>query len=228
MAATPSGAIISALNDPARPQEDKDRDAQRHPADLMTFAGIKPGEKVADLLPGGGYFTRIFSRLVGPNGQVFAVSSTAGGKPLPEDPKYPNIKSMPQDFSQLKFPVPLDLAWTSDNYHDLKNKKVEGGGDLAAATNRAVFEALRPGGVYIVIDHAAASNAPEDVTSTLHRVNPSTVMKEVTAAGFKFESQSDVLANRADTHEAKVFDPSIRGKTDQFVFKFRKPGLPKP
>ena len=108
----------------------------------------------------------------------------------------------------LKFPEKLDLFWISQNYHDF---------------NRAVYSALKPGGVYVILDHSAAPDAPANVTETLHRIESSTVRREVEAAGFKFDSESSILANPADPRTAKVFDRTIRGHTDQFILKFRKP-----
>jgi predicted methyltransferase len=112
------------------------------------------------------------------------------------------------------------MAWTSDNYHDIYGFF---GADHAAAADAAIFSALKPGGVFIVIDHAALPGASATAPTTLHRIDPATVKAQVEAAGFKLEAESPILANPADPHTQKVFDPAIRGRTDQFVFKFRKP-----
>jgi predicted methyltransferase len=120
-----------------------------------------------------------------------------------------------------KFPEKLDLFWIAQNYHDLKDKFM--GPVDTGAFNKAVFDALKPGGLYVVLDHSAVAGAPADVTDTLHRIEASTVRREVEAAGFKFEGESQLLANAADPRTAKVFDASIRGHTDQFILKFRKP-----
>jgi predicted methyltransferase len=121
----------------------------------------------------------------------------------------------------VRFPEKLDLFWISQNYHDLKDPFM-GPVDMLAF-NKAVFDALRPGGVYVVLDHSAAAGAPADVTDTLHRIDKSVVRREVEAAGFKLDSESALLANPADPRTASVFDKSIRGRTDQFILKFRKP-----
>jgi predicted methyltransferase len=118
-------------------------------------------------------------------------------------------------------PRKLDVFWISQNYHDLHNKYF-GPVDIAAF-NKAVFDALKPGGSYIVLDHTAAPGAQADVTETLHRIDPATVRREVEAAGFVFDSESVILANPADPRTIKVFDKSIQGHTDQFILKFRKP-----
>lgn len=229
-AQTISDAVKSAVADAARPAADKDRDANRKPAEVVAFSGMKAGDVVADINPGGGYFTRIFSKTVGANGKVYAVVSDATLAKRPEaadsikaiaaDKTYGgNVELAVADFANLKTAMPLDIAWTSLNYHDFKNR----GGSFTENMNKAVFAALKPGGVYIVIDHAAAKGAAADVTEKLHRVDPEVVKKEVMAAGFKLEAESNLLAHAEDNHTSPVFDGAIRGKTDQFIFKFRKP-----
>ncbi len=234
-ASTVPDFIAAAIADPNRPAADKDRDASRKPAETVEFAGIKPGDKIAELLPGGGYFTRIFSKVVGSAGHVYALvpppppdapASTpdfaARVKALAADPNYPNLSVVVEPFSQLKTPVPVDLVWTSQNYHDLHNFP---GLDLVVF-NQMVFEALKPGGIYLILDHATAEGAGASETSTLHRIDPQTVKKEVLAAGFVFVGSSNLLSQPADMHTLKIFDPAIRGRTDQFILKFRKPGNP--
>ncbi len=229
--------IAAAIADPNRPAADRERDAGRKPAETVEFAGIKPGDQIAELLPGGGYFTRIFSKVVGDAGHVYALvpapradapASTpdfaARVKALAADPNYSNVSVVVEPFSQLKTPVPVDLVWTSQNYHDLHNFP---GLDLVVF-NQMVFDALKPGGIYLILDHATAEGAGASETSTLHRIDPETVKKEVLAAGFAFVGSSNLLRQTADTHTLKIFDPSIRGRTDQFILKFRKPGKPSP
>jgi len=225
-------AIAAAVADPARPDADKQRDELRKPAEVIAFAGMKSGEKVADFLPGRGYFTRIFAKVVGPKGHVYAVLPEAiltqrptmadGVKAIAADPAYANVSVQPTPLPNFTAPEPLDLVWTSLNYHDLKNPM--GGATLdTVAMDKAIFAALKPGGTFIVIDHAAAPGSGARDTGTLHRIDPAVVKEEVTAAGFELVAESDVLKNPADDHTAKVFDADIRGKTDQFIFKFRKP-----
>jgi predicted methyltransferase len=222
-------AIGAAVADPARPQADKERDADRKPGESVAFAGIKPGDKVVDLLAGGGYFTRIFSLVVGPKGKVYSV-------PIPRRPNAPadtpdpiaqiaadshfgNVTEVSQRFTDLTLPEPVDLIWTSQNYHDVHNIP----NDAVPAFNKKIFELLRPGGIFIVLDHVAEAGSGVRDTGTLHRIDPEAVKKEVEAAGFKLIGQSDVLKNKDDPHTAGVRDPSIRGKTDQFILKFQKP-----
>ena len=227
-----SKAVAAAVADPARPQADRDRDAGRKPAECIAFAGLKPGDRVADLIPGGGYFTRIFSGVVGPKGQVIAVAPpkrpdappdrpepSAAVRAIAADPHYSNVTVSVEKVAELKLPANLDMVWTSQNYHDVHNVK-----DIdVGAFNKAVLQSLKPGGVYIVIDHAAEKGAGFTATSTLHRSEPDAVKAEVLAAGFEFAGSSDVIASTVDDHKAAVFEQSLHDKTDRYVLKFRKP-----
>jgi predicted methyltransferase len=222
--------VTAAVANPDRPETDTKQDENRKPAEVVAFAGIKTGDRVADLIPGRGYYTRIFSGVVGPKGWVYAFVPSEMDPllkkanitfPPPDDPKFANVSYLHASVAKLVAPEKLDVVWTSQNYHDLHNKAF-GQPDMAAV-NKAVFDALKPGGVYIVLDHAAAAGSGANDTETLHRIDPALVKKEVLAAGFVFAGQSDVLADPTDDHTKKIFDSSIRGKTDRFVFKFRKP-----
>jgi len=226
--------ITQAVEDPARPAEDKQRDAERKPAETIKFAGVKPGDRVLELVPSKGYFTRLLSKVVGPKGHVYAISPprrpnapadapepAAATKAIAAEPGYSNVTAesrSPASFASGES-RPVDVVWTSQNYHDFHNVP-----DLdIKAFNKAVFDALKPGGLYIVLDHAAASGSGTRDTSTLHRIDPEAVKTEVLAAGFDLAGESSLLHNSQDDHTLKVFDPSIRGKTDQFILKFRKP-----
>ena len=223
-------AIASAVADPARPQSDRDRDAARKPAESLHFSGVKPGDVVADFNANAGYFTRLFADVVGSRGHVYAIEpveiqqyiakATVELQAYAAD--HPNITvSTASALESLSVPRKLDLFWISQNYHDLHNTYF-GPVDIAAF-NKAVFNALKPGGSYVVLDHTAAPGASADVTEALHRIDPATVRREVEAAGFVFDSESKILANPADPLTIKVFDKSIQGHTDQFILKFRKP-----
>jgi predicted methyltransferase len=223
-------AITAAIAASDRPKADTDRDALRHPAELIAFAGLKPGDQVADLMPGHGYFTRIFSNVVGPTGHVYAIVPAELAQVAPKIPEamkalaaekaFSNVSSLVMPTASIAAPLKLDLAWTSDNYHDLYG--FFGAGE-AAKFDTAVFNALKPGGIFIVIDHIAKPGTSDTSPKTLHRIDPATVKAQVLAAGFKLEDESPLLHNAADSHELKVFAPEIRGHTDQFIFKFRKP-----
>ena len=227
-----SPALAAAVADSSRPASDTTSDADRKPGQTLAFSGVKPGDQVADYVADSGYFTRLFSSVVGPKGHVYAVEPTAffRFKTFPAAVAelqgyavaHPNVTvTTAAALEGLRFPEKLDLFWISRNYHDLHDKFM--GPVDAAAFNRAVYKALKPGGVYVVLDHAAAPGAPADVTETLHRIEFSTVRREVEAVGFKFDSESSILANPADPRTARVFDQTIRGHTDQFILKFRKP-----
>jgi len=217
----------AAISDARRPATDSARDAARKPADMLAFAGLNAGLKVMDLIPGGGYFTRLFAAAVEPSGHVYAYQPTEfdsflKGKEPPVTAvakSYPDVTVIRASVNTLTVPEKLDIIWTSQNYHDLKN----GGGADTAAVNKAAFQALKRGGYYIIVDHAAAAGSGARDTNTLHRIDEATVKSEVLAAGFIFMGASDVLRNPADDHSLAVFDPAIRGHTDQFVLKFKKP-----
>jgi predicted methyltransferase len=224
--------LAAAVADPARPAADVEHDANRKPAETLLFAGLEPGYKVAELLPGGGYYTRIISKAVGNSGHVYALvpaprpdapadtpDFAARVKAIAAAPDYANLSVVVEPFAELKTPEPVDLVWTSQNYHDLHNFP----GLNLTVFNQMVFEALKPGGIYFILDHSSVPGAGLSVTSTLHRIDPETVKREVLAAGFEFVGSSDLLRRPADARTAKVFDPSIRGLTDQFILKFRKP-----
>jgi predicted methyltransferase len=224
--------IAAAVADANRPDADKQRDGNRKPAETLAFTGVKPGDQVAELLPGAGYYTRLFSKVVGAQGHVYALvpaplldaaadtpDFAARVKAVAAEPAYANVSVVVEPFSQLKVPVPVDLVWTSQNYHDLHNFP---GLDLVVF-NQMVFDALKPGGIYLILDHAAEPGSGVRDTATLHRIDAEIVKKEVLAAGFVLVGGSDLLRRPGDPHTVKVFDPSVRGKTDQFILKFRKP-----
>ena len=222
--------VTAALNSPARKDDTAD-DARRQGAAVMTFAGVKPGQKVLELVPGEGYWTRIFSGIVGDKGHVYTVwphgmdkyaaKSIATWQELIKKPPYTNVSLLQQADDALSSPEPVDVVFTAQNYHDYHDKFM-GPVDMAKF-DKEVFDALKPGGAFVVVDHVAPSGSGFADTDTLHRVDPEAVKKEVEAAGFVFDGESDVLKNPTDDHTSKVFDPAIRGKTDQFIFRFRKP-----
>src|SRR6204780_4528442 len=202
-----SAALAAAVADSSRPDSDITRDVDRKPEQTLAFSGIKPGDQVADYVADSGYFTRLFSSVVGSTGHVYAVEPTAFFKyqSFPKDiaelqgyaVTHPNLTvTTAAALEGVKFPEKLDLFWISQNYHDLHDKFM--GPVDTAAFNKAVYSALKPGGVYVVLDHSAAPGAGADVTETLHRIESSTVRREVEAAGFKFDSESSILANPAD------------------------------
>lgn len=229
VAAAQPAYISKAVADQTRPIKARDLDVTRKPVETLTFAGVKPGDKVADLMPGAGYYTILFSDIVGPKGKVYAVvpqeilkfgpRATDGIVALQADHK--NVALVTPPINAVATPEKLDMVWTSWNYHDLHDPFM-GPADIAKS-NKAIFDALKPGGVYMVLDHRAETGSGIRDTNTLHRIDVETVKAEVIAAGFVLEAAANDLANPADPHTANVFDASIRGHTDTFVLKFRKP-----
>jgi len=227
-AADISAPIAAAVADGQRPAADTARDAARKPAEMLAFAGIKPGDTVLEILPGTGYFTRILSKAVGPKGHVYAATPDPKSKfaepaadAIAADPAYANVSVIPIMGGMHGLP-PLDVIWTSQNYHDmhLSTLKLD-----VPALDKLWLSILKPGGELLVIDHVAAAGSPVTETAdTLHRIDPAAARAEIEGAGFVFDGETDVIRNSADPHTVIVFDPSIRGRTDQFVYKFRKPG----
>jgi predicted methyltransferase len=228
--ASNAAAVAKALADPGRAFQRGD-DARRHPAELVGMSGVHAGQRVLDLIPGNGYWTRIFSTIVGSKGKVYAVWPEAYGKlamgdvaklkAIAADPHYGNVVVQVQPSVDLSAPEPLDLVWTSQNYHDYGDPFMGKPGTAAFA--KMVYRLLKPGGIFVVIDHKSAPGHGIADTDSFHRIDPDTVIKEARAAGFEFAGKSDVLLNPKDPLTIPVFDKSIRGHTSQFAFKFRKP-----
>ena len=225
--AAPNPLLARALADPARSAQ-RGADARRHPAELVALADLKPGQRVLDLIPGDGYWTRLFARMVGPKGRVYAVwpqpyaSEATGNVAQLKDiaRQYGNVTVQVQPGTTLTAPEPLDVVWTSDNYHDYNDKFMGKPGSLAFA--RAAFKVLKPGGLFIVIDHAAATGHGLGDTETMHRIERAQVIREATSVGFKLAGESNALRNPKDPLNIPVFDPKIRFHTSQFALKFRK------
>ena len=213
--------ILAAVLSPARPAEDVARDEARKPEEIVQFAGVQRGDVVAEIAPGGGYYTRILAQTVGPEGKVYALmpaffANQPGGldsiNAIAE--AYGNVEVVVvEGYDAIAVPQQPDLVWTTENYHDLANRDI-------APINAEVFRILRPGGIYFVEDHAAPGTGTS-VTSTLHRIDPAAVMEQVAAAGFALEAESDVLQNPDDPHDVAPGD--FAGVSDKFALRFRKP-----
>jgi predicted methyltransferase len=215
--------IAGAIADTNRPQTDKDLDAQRKPAEMLTFAGLKPGDEVLEFVPGRGYVTRLLAKAVGTTGHVYTANLPTfnealktGVDPIIASPAYGNVSKIEQPFSEIRTPEPVDLAWISENYHDFKNM-----GQFSTDTNamdRAVFAALKPGGTYLISDYIAAAGSGTRDTQSLHRIDPEVIKREVIAAGFMLEAESNALMNPGD-------DLTMRSRqgASQIMFRFRKP-----
>jgi predicted methyltransferase len=195
-------------------------------SEVIEFIGLKKGDKVADIV--AGRLTASLAQAVGPTGKVYAVETAEVVKAHPEAlvrmkalaSQMPNVIVSDEPVASV-LPSGLDAVFIRQNYHDLYDRFM--GPTDVPAFNRAVFAALKPGGVYVVLDHAAIDGSGIGATETLHRIDPARVKADVLAAGFKLDGQSTILANSADDHSKNVFDPSIRGRTDQFLFRFKKP-----
>jgi predicted methyltransferase len=226
----PSPAIVAAVADPARPQADRDRDAARQPAKVLELLGVKPGQKVADFVMGGGYWTRMLAKAVGPSGKVYAYQPGEflkfGNYAKTKEElaaAYPNVVASSEPFAGVSFPEKLDAIITVQNWHDLHVDKIAPAG-TGAAVAKALYDSLKPGGILLVVDHGGLNTAgPFADAPTLHRGDAAATQKELEAAGFKLAGTSGLYANRADPKTANVFDKAIRGHTDQFVQKYRRP-----
>ncbi len=230
--AAPTAKMKAAVADAGRPAADTARDENRKPADMLAFAGIGPGKVVVDMLPGGGYFTRIFAKAVEPGGRVYAYFGSQYDARLKTQNKDPDnqfaaLKAIYKNLGVIHGPLPqfvtpqaVDVVWTSQNYHDMHNKQYAMD---VNEVNKAIYKSLKPGGYYVIIDHKAADSAGDDVTEALHRIKESTVKQEVEAAGFKLVAESKDLNYSSDDGTKRVFEADVKGKTNQFMLKFQKP-----
>jgi predicted methyltransferase len=229
IAAPKSSDAAAIVADPTRPAADRALDAERHPAELLAFLHIRKGSTVADVWPGD-YWDRLFADAVGPKGKVYAVhlieadagehktTPPNGSMPLPD---HPNVIAVAAHTNTFALPAKADVIWMRQNYHDLYDKFV-GPADVPAF-NKGVYRALKPGGRFVIIDHVAPAGSKLAATDTTHRIDPAVVKADMAAAGFRFVGESNVLHNPADDHTKLVFDPSVRGHTDQFVYVFQRP-----
>ncbi|AKM10489.1 class I SAM-dependent methyltransferase [Croceicoccus naphthovorans] len=223
----------SVIASPIRTDQDRAADPLRKPADMLAFADVRPGMAVFEMLPGGGYFTRLFEQAIGAEGElVLYANDEFLDKPWKPFDSAQKLAGSFEDGTvgavhfPLAGPVPdgmaerFDLVWTSRNYHDFHNAE----GFDAKAYNGMVLDLLKPGGVYVVVDHAAPEGSGASSTNTTHRIEAEQVRRDVVGAGFLYDGASAVLANPNDPRDISVHDPSVKGDTDQFVLRFRKPG----
>lgn len=229
-AASNAGDDLSArLASPSRAAEDRARDDGRRPAEGVRFLGVEPGMTVLDLVAAGGYYTEVLSLAVGPTGKVYAQNNAyvlqlrdgandrAMTSRLAND-RLPNVERKDQELRVLDVPPgSVDLALTALNFHDVYNAR---GPAAAAQFLETVYRLLKPGGVLGLIDHAGGSSADD---KQLHRIDENLARKAAAHAGFVVEATSDVLRNPADDRTQGVFAPGLRGYTDRFVMRLRKP-----
>ena len=207
---------------------------QSKQAELIRFSRVEVGATVIDVYPGDGDWTRLFSDVVGPEGRVysFVPAEVAHFKndpvglmrTLAKEPGRENVEVISADLVAMPQPTrPTDVLWLHLFYHDLHTALMQTKGATAAEFNRTVYKRLKSGGYYVIVDHATAAGVGMSSAQSLHRIDPATVREEVEAAGFVLDAESTVLANKDDPHSIKVFDPSIKGETDRFAYRFVKP-----
>jgi len=219
-----AGTISAAIADPARPAAQVATDSVRQPAATLAFAGVAPGMAVGEFFPGGGYFTRLLSAVVGPAGHIYGIENAGWKGAVAADAKLSalgNVSIAALPFGTVAFPVPLDLVWVTQNYHDLKI--AEYGTVDTAAFNAAVFAALKPGGAFLVVDHEAPAGTTTAAIAKLHRIEKAQVIREGTAAGFVLAAEDNFLRNSGDDLTVPIFDKKVQGHTDQYALKFVKP-----
>lgn len=207
---------------------------QSKQSELIRFARVEAGSTVIDIYPGAGDWTRLFSGIVGPEGRVYSFvpaevahfknDPLGSMQALAREPGHENVEAVSADLvAMAEVTQAADVMWLHLFYHDLHTALIKARGATAADFNRAVFARLKPGGSYVIVDHAAAAGSGTGDSQALHRIDPATVRAEVEAAGFVLEAESTVLARKDDPHAAKVFDAAIKGETDRFAYRFVKP-----
>jgi predicted methyltransferase len=215
--------IRAAVESPDRPADARARDFNRKPAETLTLAGIEPGDHVIEIASVGLYYTRMLVEAVGPEGRVDAFDMPyterfAGEASREFAAAHPTMKYNLEDYNEVELPQDVDVVFNVLYYHDLMPLNID-----VAAMNAKVYDALKPGGVYFIVDHKAQDGSGWRDAGTIHRIGVEVIREEVTAAGFELETESDLLANPDDDRTQMVFTPGVRGTTDQAVFVFRKP-----
>jgi predicted methyltransferase len=209
-------------------------DDQSKLSELIRFARVETGSTVIDVYPGDGDWTRLFSDVVGPEGRVYsfvpteiaAVMEDQLGRMqmLAKEPGRENVEAVSADLVAMpKVTQPADVLWLHLFYHDLHTALIRAKGATAADFNRAVYEGLKPGGSYVIVDHAAAAGAGTSDAQSLHRIDPASAREEVEAAGFVLDAESTMFAKKDDPHSIKVLDRLIKGETDRFAYRLMKP-----
>ncbi len=223
----------AALDNPSRPDADRERDAGRRPAEVLEFFGIQSGTTVLDMFSGGGYYTEMLAHVVGDNGHVVSHVNqtilTFSGDEFEmrhADNRLPNVEVLMAENNELDLEADqFDAVIMTLNYHDLYWESEEYNWAKIEVENflAELFEGMKPGATLGIVDHHAVAGAPSETGSTLHRIDSGIVVSELEAAGFVLDGESDLLRNMDDDRSKSVFDPEIRGKTDRFVMRFKKP-----
>lgn len=223
-----------AVDAPGRTDADRARDAGRKPAEVLAFFGIEPGMTVLDMFSGGGYYTELLANVVGPEGKVIAHTNSAYVQFVGDEAtnryandRLPNVDILLAENNALRLPAgSFDAALMILAYHDIYYVDPDNGWPEidGAMLVQELYSGLKPGGILGVVDHVAASGSPRETGNTLHRIDPAIVIEELEAAGFVLDGKSELLRNANDDHSLNMAAPEIRGKTDRFVLRFRKPG----
>lgn len=231
--AATSPDYAAALADPKRPAEAKELDASRKPAETLSFLGLTPGMKAADIMTGSGYWAEIMADAVGPKGKVTAFEPNQFYTQPEEQKKWQALVARRPEIQWVRYPFEafsapansFDFTIINMSYHDLYWQSDKYGIPRTdpAAFVKTLFAATRAGGIVGIVDHVGAPGDTRAIVDKLHRIDPAVVKADFKAAGFVLEAESPLLANPADDHGKLVFDPAVRGKTDRFLFRFRKP-----
>jgi len=234
-AAQITDVVKKAVSDKGRAESDISRDAKRKPAEVLALLGVQAGEKVIDLNAGGGYYTDLLSRIVGEKGQVITHNSpfvinrfanyfldkeSGWPKKLASKQWQTNVTPLTEELDTMSYPLPIDRALMVLFYHDTIWQGVD-----RRMMNQHLYNALKPGGVYMIIDHSAEPGSKARDNKTLHRIDKQFVIDELIKVGFVLETDSNILANPKDSRDYNVFRDykTNRDSTDRFVLKFVKP-----
>ncbi|MDH3350860.1 MAG: methyltransferase domain-containing protein [Gammaproteobacteria bacterium] len=228
-----ASTYAAAMANPSRPDADRARDAGRRPAEVLQFFDIRPGAAVLDMFSGGGYYTEMLSRVVGDGGHVTShtnkvMQSFSGDEYNARlaDNRLANVEVLTAENNELELAADqYDAVIMTLNYHDLYWVSGEYGWEKIDVEKilAELYKALRPGGTFGIVDHYAETGSPRETGGSLHRIDPGIVIADMEAAGFVLAGKNDLLRNMDDDHSKSVFDPEIRGKTDRFMLRFKKP-----
>ncbi|WND02314.1 hypothetical protein QGN29_12220 [Temperatibacter marinus] len=227
-ASTYADSIAEALANNDRTPTHLAFDPNRKPAEILKFAGVKNGMTVLDINASRGYYSEILSGVVGKNGKVIAHNGPAYWgfikKQSPESFKsMPNVVELHDGNEAVTAEEnSVDVALSALAYHDYYMDHLKYTAEDVMKINKSVYDALKPGGVYVVIDHVGPKDAPNEVVSKLHRIDPARVKNELVAAGFTFVEESKLLANPDNPADKSWFGAKVRYSTDRFIYKFKK------
>jgi predicted methyltransferase len=223
----------TAIGNSSRSERDLERDPGRKPDGVLEFFGIEPDMTVLDMFSGGGYYTELVARVVGPEGRVVAHTNEAYAQFVGDeateryaDNRLPNVQILQAENNELSVPAEeFDAVLLVLSFHDFFYVDPENGWPKIDAPQllAELYQSMKPGAVLGVVDHYAEAGSPRETGSTLHRIDPELVITDLTGAGFVLDGKSELLRNADDDYSKNMADPSVRGKTDRFVFRFRKP-----